>query len=113
MVLEIDLLNSLRLLQKIIHENAKEKGFWQEPRTDFHALFLVISELAECGESLRKHIPPVDEHCPKFYNHEIESADAIIRLLDLAEARGWRVIEALIAKVNYNATRPYMHGKTA
>jgi hypothetical protein len=37
-------------------------------------------------------------------------ADVIIRIMDAAQARGWRVAEALVAKAEMNKSRPKMHG---
>jgi len=34
----------------------------------------------------------------------------IIRILDMAEARGLRVIDAMLAKHDMNKTRSYKHG---
>lgn len=59
--------------------------------------------------------PPVqflqDEHCPEFINFEIELADVIIRVMDLSGGMNLRVAEAVAAKMAYNRTRPYKHGK--
>ena len=38
-------------------------------------------------------------------------ADAIIRMMDQAHARGWRVAQAIEAKMKFNATRAHKHGK--
>lgn len=67
------------------------------------------SELSEALEALRHGNPP-DNHIPEFSGVEAEYADTIIRIMDMAAAKGYRVAEALIAKVEYNKTRPYMHG---
>ena len=40
-----------------------------------------------------------------------EMADAVIRIIDLCEARGWDLSSALVAKIAFNKTRPKMHGK--
>jgi hypothetical protein len=73
---------------------------------------LVNTELSEFLEAYRKDDLTADEHCPEFTNQTIEIADAIIRLLDLA---GWlnmhNIGDAVIAKWQYNKTRPYLHGK--
>ena len=38
---------------KAAHENAKEKGFYDDPMELEERFFLVITELAECGEAYR------------------------------------------------------------
>jgi hypothetical protein len=40
----------------------------------------------------------------------VEIADAIIYLLDLAAARNLKVVDAMIAKAEYNRSRSRMHG---
>ena len=41
---------------------------------------------------------------------EVELADVVIRILDMAEARGWRVAEAMVAKHEFNRSREWKHG---
>jgi hypothetical protein len=119
----ITLMNNL---QKKIHENAVQKGFWnfQEEVYSVYStckediklhvtatkLALCHSELSEALEDARNGHQP-DDKIPEFSGAEVELADCIIRILDLAGGRGWRVAEAMIAKMRYNASRPYKHGK--
>jgi hypothetical protein len=72
-------------------------------------LALVHSELSEALESFRHGDPPSD-HIPEFTGAEEEIADAIIRLQNIAQARGLRVAEAMIAKQAFNNAREYKHG---
>ena len=72
---------------------------------------LEMSELAERLETLRNNPTKADEHCPDFLNIEIECADLIIRCLDFCGRRKLRIGEALIAKMQFNETRPFKHGK--
>lgn len=72
---------------------------------------LVGSEVGEAVEGIRK--PKQDEHCPEFTSEEVELADAIIRMVEYAEKFGLRLAEAAIAKMRYNESRPYKHGKGA
>lgn len=58
-----------------------------------------------------RHDNPPDDHIPKFTGVEAEFADAIIRLMDMSVGYGLDVSGAIVAKMKYNVTRPYKHGK--
>lgn len=92
-----------------VHETAKSKGWWDNPRSDGELMMLQVCELAEACEGLRAGNPP-DDKIPNFSCAEAELADAIIRIMDHAQARGWKVAEALVAKIEFNKTRERMHG---
>ena len=96
--------------QNRVHDNAVYHGWWDEPREDGTLIALIMSEAAEALEALRKGNKP-DEHCPQFSGAEVELADVIIRIMDMAEARGWDVAGAIVAKHDFNKSRPYKHGK--
>ena len=97
-------------IQRGVHQNAVDHGWWEEPREDGTLIALIMSEAAEALEALRKGNKP-DEHCPQFSGAEVELADVVIRIMDMAEARGWDVAGAIVAKHEFNKTRPYKHGK--
>lgn len=97
-------------LAQDLHQNARDKGFWDNPRNDSEMIMLAVTELAEAVEGLRHGNPPSD-HIPEFTAVEEEFADAIIRLAEQAAGRGWRVGEAIEAKRAFNRTRPIRHGK--
>lgn len=93
-----------------IHEWAIGKGFWDEYNSIGEKIALIHLELSEALEALR--LPRTyDRNCPEFSNFEIELADAVIRILDLATHEGVRISKAIKAKMQYNETRPYRHGK--
>ena len=75
-------------------------------------LMLVVSELGEALEALRKS-DTADSHIPEYSGAEAECADAVIRLMNLATDEGYRLPEAIIAKSEYNNNRPYKHGGKA
>ncbi|HMF14808.1 MAG TPA: hypothetical protein VKE94_20980 [Gemmataceae bacterium] len=68
-----------------------------------------LSELMEAHRCGEENAP--DEHCGDFTKAEIEVADTIIRLLDMSAAYGWNVGAAICAKMAYNESRPFRHGK--
>lgn len=92
-----------------VHEIAISKGWWTEPRNDGELLMLMVSELGEACEGLRQGNPPSD-HIPEFSAAEEELADTLVRVLDMCAARGWRIGDALRAKIEFNRNRPMRHG---
>lgn len=110
-----------------ILENNKAKGFWDKDRNVGELLMLVTSELGEAMEAHRKgkfadwetYKQQTDEDSMDnqlFATHikdtfEDEIADAIIRLLDMAAGLGIDIEKQINAKVQYNESRPKLHGK--
>lgn len=64
---------------------------------------LIHSEVTEALEGLRKNL--MDDHLPERKMIEVELADAIIRILDLAEFLKLDVGGAIVDKVQYNMNR--------
>jgi len=101
----------LDALSAILHETAKEKGFWDgEYGYDKvgNKLALVHSEVTEVLEAIRKN------HGSEKVVEEM--ADVIIRLLDIyAAMRNEEQVmhsldEVLNSKINKNKERPKLHG---
>ena len=103
--------NDLEYLQGIIHDTAKEHGWWSDDctRNKGESIALMHSELSEGLEALR-YGNPVSDHIPPFKLIEEELADTIVRILDFSAGFGYDTIGALIAKMEFNKTRPHKHG---
>jgi len=93
-----------------IYKTALNKGFWDGERSDAELIALMHSELSEALEASR-HGNPADDKIPEFSGIEAELADVIIRILDASFQREWDIAGAIIAKIRYNKTRSYKHGK--
>jgi len=106
---EVEFPEILDSLAGEIHQTAKDKGWWDKERNDLELIMLIVSELSEAVEYLRNGNKQSD-HIPTFLGVEEELADAMIRILDLASARNWRVGEAIIEKIKFNKSRSYRHG---
>jgi len=120
---------------KKAHGVAKEKGFWDEERNVPEMLMLVVSELSEALEALRKN-----HYCDPFAtavlaedlnnwddslkdawkngfekavksSFEDEIADVAIRLFDLCGGLKIDLEKHIEMKMKYNSLRPYKHGK--
>lgn len=111
-VLEADFTACFDAVAWEIHQNNVEKGFWEEGmrRNAGEAIALMHSELSEALEGTRDGNPP-DEKCPEFGTVETELADCIIRIMDFAAGNNLPVAQALLAKIAYNKTRPFRHGR--
>lgn len=99
-------------LQWLCHELAARSGWWKEYdempeqyRKHFIGakMALVHSEVSEAVEGQRKGL--MDSHLPHRSAEEVEIADTIIRLLDIAEKRELDVFGAIIEKLAYNQER--------
>ncbi len=106
----VQFVDSWLMIAQKVHKCAEEKGFWDKECNDGEIIALIHSELSEALEGLRRGNPP-DDKIPEFSSVEAELADAVIRILGFAYARGHDVGNAIVAKMEYNKTRPYKYGK--
>jgi NTP pyrophosphatase (non-canonical NTP hydrolase) len=120
-------MKTLNKLRDEIHENAKNKGFWDNQRETGTLLMLCVSELAEAMEADRNglyaDLELIEKDKEEFIDFkwsfensikdtfEDELADAISRILDLCGAHGIDIEKHIELKMKYNATREKMHGK--
>lgn len=100
------------IVQEEINRNATAKGFWDTPlSTDSYGmkLALIHSEVSEALEAVRDDFP-MSKKVPTMGLFGEELADAVIRIMDLAEQSSIDLAECILLKMNYNAGRPHMHG---
>lgn len=105
----LDFIRLFNELANEVHATAREKGWWLAERNNGELIALCHAELSEALEALRAGNPP-DDKIPEFSGAEAELADVVIRIMDMAASRQWRVGEAIVAKTKINKTRSIRHG---
>lgn len=101
---------SIPYLCKAIHQNSRDKGFWDPPQSGAEFIALVHSEVSEALEAMRHGNPP-SQKIPDHSQVEEELADVVIRIMDRAGGEGLDLLGAIKAKMDYNEGRAYKHGK--
>jgi len=100
-------------LVKDIHSKNVEAGWWNDPITGKNLkddpyvmgtkLLLVVSEIAEATEGFRKDL--MDDKLTHRKCIEVELADAIIRICDIAGALNLDLAGAIEEKRSFNSVR--------
>tara|TARA_R110002033_G_scaffold162792_1_gene199602 strand:- start:813 stop:1205 length:393 start_codon:yes stop_codon:yes gene_type:complete len=93
---------------ELCHGLARESGWWDgvdvnAPFVTPAKLCLIHSEVTEAMEGARKDL--MDDHLPHRKMVEVELADAMIRIMDLAGAMNLDLGGAMVEKLLYNTQR--------
>ena len=102
-----------KALAKRCHMQSKRAGWWNDletgepleltPERFAQKLCLIHSEISEAMEGHRKGL--MDDKLPHREMVEVELADALIRIFDLAGYAGYDVVDAALEKLDFNASR--------
>ena len=130
---------NINQLVKEAHQNAINKGWWEEERAFGELIALMHSELSEALEEYRNGEEAKEIYCKckcefacpnqscgnscldpfitgylcedaKPEGIPIELADVLIRIFDMCGKYGIDLEEAISIKMEFNKTRPHKHG---
>lgn len=110
--------HNLNSVAAIINQRNAAAGWWtnletgesmltkagEKPKRNVpEMLMLIVTEVSEAMEGYRKGIK--DDHLPHRDMLEVELADALIRILDMAHGIGYDIGGAVAEKLEYNMRR--------
>ena len=116
---------NIKDLCKEAHEIAVEKKWYEKDRSILELLMLIVSELGEACEAVRKNkrspsfeindFCDMNIHSSNFEKHvkdtfEDEIADVFIRLTDMCDYLNINIEKHIRLKMDYNKTRSDRHG---
>jgi NTP pyrophosphatase (non-canonical NTP hydrolase) len=113
-------MNALNKYRDEAFAYAEKQGFHQSPTNFGERLMLIVSELSEALEADRlgswcvaapSTVKPEDYGLVIKGTVEEKLSDALIRIFDLAGIYDIDMDSHVAAKMAYNRTRPYKHGK--
>lgn len=111
MMADADLVYIIDDFAREVHANARAKGWWSTDQDHIaikaERVHCEVSEL--CDVFARGTESQPDKDCPAFTKAEIEWSDCLLRLLDIGARYGFRA-DAIVAKYEFNLTRPVRHG---
>lgn len=101
--LSTDEIQSLTAVQAKLYGQSAAMGWHSKPRELGTRIALCHSELSEALEGARKDL--MDDHLTHRKMLEVELADCVIRIFDLAGSEGLDLANAIAEKHAYNAKR--------